>query len=176
VEQPKVVAVMAANPPLSSVLSAVLAASPSLRVRSFESPVALQTYMRLAPVDLLVADFDCEAAPASDLARLLRRDGAVVRRGFQIIALASGATENLKQESVASGIEEVIIKPMSPRYLLERVQSRLKRLPSQPGVRHPLPEARQWLPAAAAVASSDNPAVRRDNVVPLFGDRRTPLA
>jgi CheY-like chemotaxis protein len=163
---------MAANPPLSSVLSAVLAASPSLRVRSFESPVALQTYMRLAPVDLLVADFDCEAAPAADLARLLRRDGAVVRREFQIIALTSNTTENLKQESVASGIEEVIIKPMSPRYLLERVQSRLKPSPSQ--TRHSLPESRQSLPVAAAAAFADKPAARRDNVVPLFADRRTP--
>ena len=56
--QPRTVAILVSNPALSSILGMVLAATPSLRVRPFESLLALSTYMRLAPVDLIVADLD----------------------------------------------------------------------------------------------------------------------
>ena len=49
-----VVAILVSNPALSALLAATLAGSPSLRIRPFESEVALVTYMRLAPVDMLV--------------------------------------------------------------------------------------------------------------------------
>ena len=41
-----------------SVLTMVLAGDPALRVRQFEGQLALTAYMRLAPVDLVVADFE----------------------------------------------------------------------------------------------------------------------
>ncbi|MDR3475235.1 MAG: hypothetical protein P4M09_26585 [Devosia sp.] len=176
-QQPvKVVAVLAANPALSSVLSAVLASTPSLRVRQFESQIALQTYMRLSVVDLLVADFDCEAAPAAALARLLRLDDTLVRRGFQIIALAGDVTEDLKQASIASGIDEVIVKPMSPKYLLERVRSRLKQPAFRPGGPSPAPVRREWLPTRPPASLSASYAARGDNVVQLFTSQRLPTA
>jgi two-component system phosphate regulon response regulator PhoB len=54
----KTVAVLVANPALSSILSMTLAGASSLRVRPFDTQVALQTYLHLAPADLVVADFD----------------------------------------------------------------------------------------------------------------------
>jgi two-component system phosphate regulon response regulator PhoB len=169
----KVVAVIAANPALSSILTMVLAATSNLRVRQFESQTALATYMRLSPVDLLVCDFDCEEAPASVLARSLRFDESVVRRDFQIIALASSVTENTKQASIASGIDEVIVKPMSPKYLLERVQSRLKRVAAQvAGGRYQGPERRGRLPVESATINAF--ARGSDNVVPLFREQPVP--
>ena len=169
----KVVAVIAANPALSSILTMVLAATSNLRVRQFESQTALATYMRLSPVDLLVCDFDCEEAPASVLARSLRFDETVVRRDFQIIALASSVTENTKQASIASGIDEVIVKPMSPKYLLERVQSRLKRVAAQvAGGRYKGPERRGRLPVESATINAF--ARGSDNVVPLFREQPVP--
>lgn len=170
----KVVAVLAANPALSSILAAALATLPGLRVRRFESDIALITYMRLSPVDVLVCDFDCEAAPAASLARALRVDDQVARREFQIIALASTVTENTKQASVASGIDEIILKPMSPKYLMERVVSRLSRVAAQVSAgAYQGPERRDRLPAGRpTVLPFDR---QRNNVVPLFKDQRLPF-
>ena len=150
----KVVAIFVSNPALGSILAAVLAANPGLRVRSFESQLALTTYMRLAPVDLIVADFDGEVL-AHHLAVDLRADMRLERRDFQLLALASAITPELKTVSVRAGIDEIILKPMSPKYLLERVLSRLARRAAAQ-LRKPAPV--QW------------PA----NVIPLFGQTPQP--
>ena len=127
-EPSRTIAVLVANPALSSVLSMVLASVPSFRVRPFESETALVTYMRLAPVDVVVTDFDAANARADRVTRDLRADETIPYRGYQVIALASEVSPETKNLCIASGIDEVIVKPMSPRYLLERVQSRLARL------------------------------------------------
>ncbi len=131
-EPAKVVAVLVSNPALSSILSMVLASVPSLRVRPFESEVALTTYMRLAPVDLIVSDFDSQSAPADRVARALHDDRSLERQKFQVIALASEVTAEMKKASISAGIDEIIVKPMSPKYLLERVLSRLQHRPALP--------------------------------------------
>jgi DNA-binding response OmpR family regulator len=168
----KVVAVIAANPALSSILSAMLAASPGLRVRQFDSAIALETYMRLAPVDLLVCDFDCEAAPAGALALRLRHDEGLERHDFRIIALAGTFTPETRQLSVEAGIDEVIVKPMSPKYLLERVVALLRAPGTEwsgdAGWEEPAPAR---LPPAAFAAMAAH-ARRGDNIVPLF--RKSP--
>ena len=151
----KVVAIFVSNPALGSILAAMLASAPSLRVRTFESQLALTTYMRLAPVDLIVADFDGEV-PAHHLAMDLRSDTRLERRDFQLVALTSSVTPELKTVSVRCGIDEIILKPMSPKYLLERVLSRLARRAAAQTLRKP--PARQW------------PA----NVIPLFGQAPQP--
>lgn len=149
-----VVAILVSNPALSALLAATLASSPALRIRPFESQLALTTYMRLAPVDVLVCDFDGET-PADQLARDLRADGKLERPSFRVIALAARIDAALKTASVQAGIDEIIVKPMSPRYLLERVLSQLSRRPPPP--RRPSPTL-QW----------------PSNVIPLFGQAPQP--
>jgi two-component system, OmpR family, phosphate regulon response regulator PhoB len=125
------VAVLVANPALSSILSMTLAGAPTLRVRPFDSKLALTTYLHLAPADLVVADFDSLTARADLLAEEIRRDAAIHSRAVQIVALASSLTKDAKIASIHAGIDEIIMKPMSPRYLLERVLARLaKPVPS----------------------------------------------
>ena len=126
-EPVRTIAVLVANPALSSILSMVLASVPTFRVRPFESEVALVTYMRLAPVDIVVTDFDSASARADRVTRDLRADAAIPYHDYQVIALASVVSPETKQLCIASGIDEVIVKPMSPKYLVERVQSRLAR-------------------------------------------------
>jgi PleD family two-component response regulator len=104
-----------------------LAGAPSLRVRPFETQVALMTYLHLAPADLVVADFDSSVARADHLAEDLRRDKNVHSRDIQVIALASELTPETKAASIHAGIDEVILKPMSPKYLVERVLARLSK-------------------------------------------------
>ncbi|MDC9823726.1 hypothetical protein PRN20_08275 [Devosia sp. ZB163] len=126
-ELSRTIAVLVANPALSSILSMVLASVPSYRVRPFDSELALVTYMRLAPVDIVVTDFDSASARADLVTRDLRADSAIPFREYQVIALASEVSPETKNLCIASGIDEVIVKPMSPRYLVERVRSRLAR-------------------------------------------------
>lgn len=120
----KTVAVLIANPALSSILSMTLAGAPSLRVRPFETELALRSYLRLAPADLVVTDFDGESSRADEVAEHLRADPTIPRK-LQIIALASTLTLERKAASIHAGIDEIIMKPMSPRYLVERVLARL---------------------------------------------------
>ena len=121
----KTVAVLVANPALSSILSMTLAGVSSLRVRPFETQLALMTYLRLAPADLVVADFDSVPSRADKLAGDLRNDRTIGARNLQVIALASALTPETKAASIHAGIDEIIMKPMSPKYLVERVLARL---------------------------------------------------
>ncbi len=156
----KTVAVLVANPALSSILSMTLASAPSLRVRAFETELALTAYLQLAPADLLVADFDSAASPAGQLAARLRADPSIPK-GLQIIALASAVTPEMRAGAQASGIDEILMKPMSPRTLVERVLARLAR------ARNILPERRRGLLKRDWSAFGDN-------IVPLF--RQAPEA
>jgi two-component system, OmpR family, phosphate regulon response regulator PhoB len=149
----KTVAVLIANPALSSILSMTLAGAPSLRVRPFETELALKSYLRLAPADLVVADFDSVTSPAHEVAKHLRADAAIPKR-LQIIALASALSIETKAASIHAGIDEIIMKPMSPRYLVERVLARLAAKPKLEIVRRGF-NKRDWSKFG-------------DNVVPLF--------
>jgi DNA-binding response OmpR family regulator len=91
--------------------------------------------MRHAPVDLVVTDFDRDDAPSALVARSLHEDPRI-ERPFQIIALAGHVSPDLKLAATSAGIDEVIVKPMSPRYLLERVQARLSRMPVRAAATH----------------------------------------
>jgi DNA-binding response OmpR family regulator len=155
VEPLRTVAVLVANPALSSILSTTLAGTPTLRVRPFETEIALLSYLQFAPADLVVADFDSLPARADRLAERLRSDRAIPRR-LQIIALASELSIDIKAASIHAGIDEIIMKPMSPRYLVERVLARLAKARA--------PERRRGLHKRDWSAFGDN-------VVPLF---RTP--
>jgi PleD family two-component response regulator len=147
------VTVLVGSPALSSILSMTLAAAPSLRVRPFESQIALTTYLRLAPAELVVADFDNIAARADRLAEDLRTDRSI--GDLQIIALASALSVEVKGASIHAGIDEIIMKPMSPKYLLERVLARLAKHAGRQADPGPNLRSVDW-------------SGRGDNVVSLF--------
>lgn len=150
----KTVAVLVANPALSSILSMTLAGSSALRVRPFDTQLALTTYLHLAPADLVVADFDSVPSRADRLAEDIRHDRQISSRNLQIIALASALTADTKAASIHAGIDEIIMKPMSPKYLVERVLARLKK--------------KVALPERRALLRDKDWSGFGDNVVPLF--------
>ena len=155
----KTVAILVANPALSSILSMTLAGVSSLRVRPFDTQLALTTYLRLAPADLVVADFDSIPSRADKLAEDLRHDRIIGARELQVIALASALTPETKMASIHAGIDEIIMKPMSPRYLVERVLARLAKKRAAPG----------------AIPRSDRRASLRKRDWSSFGDNVVPL-
>ena len=170
----KVVAIIAASPALSSLLAMVVAGDPKLTVRLFESELELIAYMRLEPVDMLVCDFDREGRPAHEMVEGIRLNGDLVSQDVPVIALTRQITPPMRHQAISAGIDEVIIKPMSPRHLLSRIQIRLRTrsvVGMLGGYRGPERRDRIFPPIATAAPK------RRasDNVVPLFPDRRRPL-
>ena len=144
----RTVAVCTASPALTAILSAVLAAKVGLRVRQFESKAGLMTYMQLAPVALLVCDIE-----DADMVAEIRHDRTIAERSLEVIALARVITRRERQQAVVSGIDEVIVKPMSPAYLMERVLDRLVR-------------------RSERIAAEENQADRRKHSTPVASYRR----
>ena len=148
------VAVLLDNPALGSILAATLSSASMLKVRSFDAAVGLAAYARIAPIDIIVIDLDdWSASDLIDLKTGIASDSAV-------LGLCTGMTPERISTLRAAGIDEVLLKPMSPRYLLERVRARLARM------------ARD---SAIAEIASPNSSVAAmdwsrfgDNVVPLF--------
>ena len=172
--RPKTVAILAANPALNSVLAMVMAGDSRLRVRSFESEAELFAYMGIAPLDLLVVDFDREGRPAYEMVEAIRLDTRFVSRDLPVIALTRGITPPMSHQSISAGIDEVLVKPRSPRHHLQRVQARLinRSVIGLLGSGYRGPERRDRVPMQKP---QPQPTRRNtDNVVPLFPDRRKP--
>ena len=169
----KVVAIIAASPALSSLLAMVVGGDSHLKVRIFESELELIAYMRLAPIDMLVCDFDREERPAHEMVESIRLNGELVSQDVPVIALTRQITPPMRHQAISAGIDEVVIKPMSPRHLLQRIQVRLRSrsvVGMLGGYRGPERRDRIFAPIPTP------PPMRRrtDNVVSLFPDRRKP--
>lgn len=119
------IAVLSTSPALASILGATLRQGRNWRVREFRDPRALNAYMRIAPVAMLVCDYSLGDSTAADLAGTIREDAFVVSRQVQILAMSRSIDSDMRQRCVQAGIDEVIAKPMSPLYLEERVRARL---------------------------------------------------
>jgi len=101
-----------------------------------------------------------------------RLDARLAPRDLPVIALTRAITPPMRQQAISAGIDEVLVKPMSPRHLLQRVQARLlnRSVVGALGSGYRGPERRNRTPVRP---SEPRPARRQtDNVVPLFPDRR----
>lgn len=165
--EPKVIAVLAANPALTSLLAMVLAGDSRLKVRPFEDEAELIAYMGFAPIDMLVCDFDREGRPAYEMVESIRLNGSLVSQDVPVIALTRAITPPMRYQAISAGIDEVVVKPMSPRHLLQRVQARLRKR-SVVGVLggYRGPERRDRIPFPVPHPKPNRRAT--DNVVPLF--------
>ena len=170
----KTIAILAANPALNALLAMVLAGDSRLRIRPFGSEIELFAYMGIAPLDLLVIDFDRAGRPAYEIVEAIRLDPALVSRELPVIGLTRAITPPMRAQTISAGIDEMLMKPMSPRHLLHRVQARLLHR----GVVGALnrgyrgPERRNRLAFETPIPHPGRRA--SDNVVPLFPDRRRP--
>ena len=108
------IAVLSNSPALASVLGATLRRGHGWRVREFCDHRAL-----------LVTDYDLDRVTAADVALSIRNGDDLASRHVQIIALSRTVDSEMRRRCVQAGIDEVIVKPMSPVYLEERIAARL---------------------------------------------------
>ncbi|WMT91258.1 response regulator [Pelagibacterium sp. H642] len=120
------IAVLSSSPALASVLGATLRRGHRWRVREFRDSRALRDYMRIAPLALLVIDYQLERTDAAQVALAIRSDSELVSRRVQVIAMTRTVDPDMRRRCVQAGIDEVIVKPMSPLYLEERIAARLE--------------------------------------------------
>lgn len=119
------IAVLSSSPALSSVLGATLRRGRRWRVREFGDSRALRDYLRIAPLALLITDYDLDRTDAAAVALAIRGDAELVSRHIHIIAMSRTVNPEMRRKCVQAGIDEVIVKPMSPLYLEERIEARL---------------------------------------------------
>lgn len=167
-ETRKLVAILAANPALTSILAKSLAGEAGLRVCEFEAGSALVTFMRISPLDLVIVDIDSADPPAVSFAHSLRRNGRLASPQFDIIALTRAAP-GFNRALLDAGFDEVLNKPVSTTELLDRVAFRLvqnQRHPHWGGI-YRGPERRSTRRARQQMREvrDEDPS---GNIVPLF--------
>ena len=75
--------------------------------------------------DLVLLDWMLPGGSGIELARRLRRDE--ITSSLPIIMLTAKATEDNKVQGLSEGVDDYIIKPFSPRELVARIQTVLRR-------------------------------------------------
>ncbi|WP_164730665.1 response regulator [Pelagibacterium montanilacus] len=135
-----IVAVLSTSRALSSILGATLRDSADWRVREFTNPEAMAAYMRISPVALVVCDYDLGPNDnAADLVARIRTDELIVSRAVEVIAMSRTVEAKMRERCAMVGINEVVAKPMSPRYLAERVTARIAARRQAPAEPRPAP-------------------------------------
>lgn len=119
----KSVGILATSPALASILGMVMDCEEHLVVHNFSHAANLKRHMRIAPIDIIVCDYEIGGASAAQLAIELRVENP--QRNFEIIALIETTSAQIRQACKFAAIDEVIIKPMSPLFVRDRVLSRL---------------------------------------------------
>lgn len=162
--RPLSVAMLAANPALAGILARALEIDGGHRVATFEGVEALTTYLRITPVDLVVLDTELPGAPAIDIARGLRSHIRLASADFAIVALTQTPVP-FHRPLLAAGIDEVLQKPTTPGRLLAVVEDLC-------GPRRAFAVGNG--PMVKVFDVSHVAAARAGNVIPLFGEGRTP--
>ena len=153
----KFVAILTSSPALGSIIAMVLDCEEHLNVQTFSRVETFTCHTRIAPVDLLIVDYEINQTIAPQLALDLRR--ANPNRHFQFIVLTDYMDEISAQACKFAGIDEVIAKPMSPLFVRDRVIARLDKVKDQDVVR-------QQANGPAPIAS--------DNIVHLYAKDSIP--
>lgn len=164
--QQATLALLANSPALASILAATLGEGGDRRVRTFDSLTELGSYMRIAPVDAIIADFDLADGNLADFSHELRYGALTLTAPLVILALTRVVSPQMQHRCAEAGIHEVIVKPMSPGYIAERVSAHLAHIPQRA-------RGTQRAPAAPSVIDDwrTDPAHWPSNVV-VLADRR----
>jgi CheY-like chemotaxis protein len=156
---------MTRNPAFAAILGRSLEQDGGYRVVSFSGAEALTTFLRIAPVDVVLLDSDVPEAPAVDLARSLRSNHKLATRAFEIVALTR-TTAAFHKPLLAAGIDAVLEKPVTPQQLLECIDGLVE-------VERVAAVQQQSVSRVRSRELGPVPAGRVGNVIPLFGEGRT---
>ncbi|MCF6325790.1 MAG: hypothetical protein L3J21_00705 [Devosiaceae bacterium] len=162
IAEKKYVAILTSSPALASILAMVLDCEEHLVVNNFSRAANLKQHMRIAPIDLIICDYDIANSSAARLAIDLRSTD--LRRDFKMIALSDTISAQTRQACKFAAIDEVIIKPMSPIFVRDRVLARLDN-----GEESKIEHRESF--AAENDFSAQKPKNENNNVINLFANK-----
>lgn len=143
------VAVVTGGEALGSIIDMILSRDSHVRVVRFNSYEKLADHMRIAPADLIVCDYEQDGWTAAEMLVNLRKHAP--GRPFRSIVMTEYVSHEVRQGCRFAQVDEVLIKPMSPLFLQERVEAHLATLDG------------------SELETPDGPEIEHgSNVVPLF--------
>ncbi|HEY4202434.1 MAG TPA: response regulator [Devosiaceae bacterium] len=160
----RLVALLATNPAFVELSGRTLEDHGGYNVATFSSIGALTTFLRISPVDVVVLDSELPGGSVVATIRALRLHPKLASPVFSIIALTR-ADAVPPQALLEAGADSVLQKPVAPGQLLAEVQKFYPQRRSQ--VVH------YRRPIQPSIARKAQPH-RTGNVIPLFGEGRTP--
>lgn len=152
------VAILAANKAFSSILADVLEAERGYRVPCFSEVAALETFLVISPVDVVVLDADAE--DGRNIAQQLRRHPRLANPFVHIVTLTR-ANPAFHRPLLAAGADIVLQKPVGPTRLLTAIDGLLM------GEQRSVVNWASAVPAASILPSQAS-SYSTDNVVQLF--------
>jgi DNA-binding response OmpR family regulator len=161
------IAMLAGNPAFGGILQRALQDDGGHKVASFEGVEALTTYLRIAPVDVVILDTELPGAPAIDIAGGLRQHMTLATPDFYILGLTRTPTP-FHKPLLAAGIDRVLTKPVTPSTLLAEVEALFE-------THRAVATANAPAAIGLGVRPFDGgaiPPARVGNVIPLFGEGR----
>lgn len=170
--RPAAIAFLAENPALSTLLGKGLEDAGN-RVTIFSDPDSFVTYLRIAPVDLVVLDGDSQGFGVADFAWSLKTHPKLASQHFLIVALTR-AEPAFRSELKAGGVDLVLGKPIGATQLLLATELIDRRISVPQRAPRPVStpvSARRTFAAPKAVHVAPP---YTDNVIPLFADGRRP--
>jgi DNA-binding response OmpR family regulator len=170
--RPLAIAFLAENPALSALLGKGLEEA-GCRVAVFSDPDSFRTYLRIAPVDLVVLDADSHGFAAPEFAWSLRTHPKLISQHFLVVALTR-AEPTFHSQLRAGGVDLVLGKPIGATQLLLAAEEVDRRVGSSS---RDYRQSAQPVAARRALAVSPPASPARavlDNVIPLFASGRRP--
>ncbi len=170
----KTIAILSQSIAYSSILHMVLASNIQFRVRIFNDEQAVIDYNNISPIDLLIYDCDQIDSKIITFIHNLRHMENVANPKFQIITLCKTISKGIRSICKTVGIDEVIIKPMSPTYLETRVLVRLTDNSTKLYRGIDRRKKEQISNRKTNLAKNHDENHNANNVIPLFGSKNTP--
>jgi DNA-binding response OmpR family regulator len=99
------------------------------RTDSFDDAEGVLPFLRQNRVDLMMIDLVMPDTACFDLVRALRRDATVLNRAMPVVLFTAHASRTAVLSAVTAGMDDVIVKPASPRTVFEHAHRLLARPP-----------------------------------------------
>lgn len=109
------------NRNFSSLMRSVLSEFGYRDIVDFENPKLAMDFMKTTFVDVLFLDLVMPGASGFQIANKLRHDPSIMNRMMPIIMVTGHADLNNIRKAINYGIDEVLVKPISPRALYQRL-------------------------------------------------------
>jgi two-component system, chemotaxis family, chemotaxis protein CheY len=111
------------NPHMRTITSAVLKSAGIAKVEEAADGAAALDYLRYHPADLVIVDFNMFPLDGVEFTRLVRNSPDSANPYLPIIMMTGHSEKVRVYEARDAGVNEFVVKPITPKAILDRIQS-----------------------------------------------------